>query len=243
MDDTLYWGADRLHLVAGALSGRRTTPAELQGPPAPTVALSAPPRVRVFHDFSSPFSYLGCSNLSRIAAEAGATVEWVPMLLGALFNSIGTPLVPMSTFSPPKTRYYARDLQDWADWWGTPFRFTSHFPLRTVAALRVALQEPATTPHLYEAAWSDDLNIADGDVLIEVLDDAGFDGTALLRGTQDAEIKAKLRANTEEAQALGVCGAPTFLVEREGLEPVLLWGQDRLPLVADYLAGWLPDPA
>ena len=243
VDDVLYWGADRLHLAAGALSGTRHTPAQLQGPPSPVVALAEPSRVRVFHDFSSPFSYLGCSNVAQIAAQAGATVEWMPMLLGALFHTIGTPMVPMSTFSPPKTRYYARDLNDWATWWDTPFRFTSHFPLRTVAALRVALQEPATTPCLYEAAWVDDLDISDGEVLIEVLDEAGFDGTALLRGTQEAHIKAQLRANTDEARALGACGAPTFIVERAGLEPVMLWGQDRLPMVADLLAGWVPDGA
>ena len=35
VDDVLSWGAARLHLVAGALSGTRHTPAELQGPPAP----------------------------------------------------------------------------------------------------------------------------------------------------------------------------------------------------------------
>ncbi|HXW22681.1 MAG TPA: DsbA family protein, partial [Rhodomicrobium sp.] len=38
------------------------------------------------------------------------------------------------------------------------------------------------------------------------------------------EIKSRLRENTEEAQALGIFGAPSFLTENGEL----FWGDDRL---------------
>lgn len=241
LGERMWWGNDRLHLLAGHLAGERTWPGELMGPLPSQRDWTEAPRVRLFHDFSSPFSYLGVSNAARVVAEHGGRLELVPMLLGALFNDIGTPLVPMSTFPPNKTRYFARDLAEWAEWWGVPFRFTSHFPLRTVAALRCALQEPAVTGAIYRAAWAHDRDVGDPAVLKVVLDEAGFDGAALLAGTQQPEIKARLRANTEEAQALGVCGAPTFVVDLPGeAAPLLLWGQDRLPMLADVLDGWVP---
>jgi 2-hydroxychromene-2-carboxylate isomerase len=48
-------------------------------------------------------------------------------------------------------------------------------------------------------------------------------------------MKTELRAATEAAVQLGVCGAPTFVVG--GL---LFWGQDRLLFVEKALDGWVP---
>ena len=225
--DDMWWGVDRLPLVREAL-----------GAPRPL----APERVKtgaslvMFHDFSSPFSYLASTQVERIARETGANLTFAPFLLGALFKEIGTPLVPMDAMNPAKRAYYESDLKHMAGWWGVPFRWSSHFPLRTVAALRVAIQEPATTTAIYRAAWAEDRDIADAVVLRGVLDDAGFDGAALLEGTQDRDVKDTLRANTAWARRAGACGAPTFLVDGE----VLFWGEDRLDMVADALRGWRP---
>jgi len=226
VDGTLFWGADRLHLVRQALGlGRETAPMGQGGR-----------RVTLFHDFSSPFSYLASTQVHRIAEECGAEVELVPFLLGALFKSIGTPMVPLFTFSEARRAYQERDLRDWAAWWGVPFRFPSTFPLRTVAALRVAIQEPATTPHIYAAAWSEGRDIGDDAVLSAVLADAGFDAAALMAGTQRPEVKDRLRQNTLRAQQVGACGAPSFQVD----EGPVFWGQDRLSMVRSALLGWQP---
>jgi 2-hydroxychromene-2-carboxylate isomerase len=47
-------------------------------------------------------------------------------------------------------------------------------------------------------------------------------GEAVQRATSP-EVKAKLRANTDEARRLGLFGAPSFIVGGE-----LFFGQDRL---------------
>jgi 2-hydroxychromene-2-carboxylate isomerase len=57
---------------------------------------------------------------------------------------------------------------------------------------------------------------------------------------EDPAIKAELRARTDEAIALGVFGAPAWVIRRpQG--PLLLWGQDRFDWVTAALAGWDPD--
>ena len=52
--------------------------------------------------------------------------------------------------------------------------------------------------------------------------DRGRTGTRRARAQSDA-IKAKLRGETEEAQRLGIFGAPSFVAGGE-----LFWGNDRL---------------
>jgi len=50
----------------------------------------------------------------------------------------------------------------------------------------------------------------------------------------------QLKANTDRAFAAGVCGVPSYQVD--GGE--VIWGQDRLDVVADILCGWSPsEPA
>lgn len=233
LGDRLWWGNDRYDAVAHALGAAPPTEAVVLTPPA------QPPTVEVFHDPSSPYSYLGVSRVEAVARQVGATVRWTPMLLGALFADIGTPLVPIATFSAPKQAWVMSDLADAAARHGLPYRFPRAFPLRTVLPLRVLQQAPAATHAVYRAAWAHDLDIGDPDVLRGVLDDAGFDGAALIGDASSPAAKQALRDATSRAGALGVCGAPSFLVEVGG-EPLLFWGQDRLDMVRDALRGWRP---
>ena len=45
--------------------------------------------VEYFFDFGSPTAYLAWKQLPKIAAEAGATIVWRPMLLGGVFKATG----------------------------------------------------------------------------------------------------------------------------------------------------------
>jgi 2-hydroxychromene-2-carboxylate isomerase len=225
--DEWWWGVDHMSQVSTAL-GLEPTPQE---PPAKTGR-----RLRFFHDFSSPFAFLASQQVERIAEQHGATLEYVPILLGALFQEISTPMIPLFEMSASRRNWMSKDLHGWAKWWEVPFRFASTFPLRTVAPLRVSLQDPATVNCMYRAAWQDDLNIGEPEVLVDVLNASGFDGEALLEGTQAPEIKMRLRENTALAAGLGVCGVPTFQVD----DGPLFWGQDRLFMVERALQGWVP---
>ncbi len=226
--DEIYWGVDRLHLVEGALSGQRVQPQAPLGNPGQQISF--------YHDFSSPFSYLGASAVGGICARQGATVDWRPILLGALFRSIGTPDVPLFTFSPEKQRYMLKDLHRWAEFWGVPFAWPPCFPVRTILPLRVALQAPEATLPLYRALWAEGRDIGQDEVVVDVLTDAGLDAAALVEGAADPAIKQRLFANNAAAEAAGVCGVPGFVLE----DGMVLWGQDRLFLLDACLSGWRP---
>ena len=186
-----------------------------------------------YYDFSSPYAYLGATQIERVAAAAGARVVWRPILLGALFNQIGTANVPLNEFPGAKRAYMLRDLMHWASHWGVELRWPSRFPMRTVTPLRLALAVEAAggdlaeiSRRLFAAYWVEDRDIADAKVL------AGF---GPLDAAEAPAIKLLLRQHTDEAIAAGVCGVPSFRVREH-----LFWGQDRLPLVARALAGWEP---
>ena len=196
----------------------------------PPVANTNTKTITFFHDFASPYSYLGSTQIERVADQCGVRIEYKPILLGALFGAIGTADIPMMTFGQAKRDYIMRDMMDWAQWWDIPFRFAPTFPIRSVTPLRVALVQPATTHTMYKAAWVDGINVGDTGALQKVLDQAGFDGAALIAQTQDPAIKAVLRANTEDAVNLGLCGVPTVKVG-----DALFWGQDRLHRVMEHI--------
>lgn len=189
--------------------------------------------VEFFYDYSSPFAYLGSTQIERVARERGATVVFKPFLLGALFKTIGTPLVPLESFPEAKQRYQLLDMKRWAAHWDVPLLFPSEFPIHSVAALRVTLAAPSEarsrlTHRIMQLCWADD-GVPDEDALRTCLADVDLDPD-LFEKTKDSEVKKLLFAATEEAVERGVCGAPTFIVGDE-----LFWGQDRLHFVAEAL--------
>lgn len=194
--------------------------------------------VEFFFDFGSPAAYLGYTQLPRIAERHGATIAWRPMLLGGVFQATGN-RSPADV--PSKSRWMNRDLQRWAQRYGTPFRHNPYFPINTLALMRgaVGLQREADNATflryvdaIYRAMWVEGRDMADPTVVGSVLDGAGFDPEAFQHLTGDPQIKAALKTLTEDAVNRGVFGAPTFFVEEE-----LIFGQDRLPFVDEALAG------
>ena len=197
--------------------------------------------VECFFDYSSPFAYLATTQIERVAAEEGASLVWRPFLLGALFRTIGTPDVPIATFSEPKRRALLIDLKRWARVHGVGFSFPTRFPIRSLDALRLTYAVPEETRAAFihramRAAWVEDAGL-ERDVLARCLVDVGLD-VAVLSRIEEPEIKAALRATTEEAERRGAPGAPTFFVT-DGATERLVWGQDRLEFVRLALRGQL----
>ncbi|KAJ7392756.1 hypothetical protein OS493_010411 [Desmophyllum pertusum] len=235
VNDELFFGADHLHFVERALGNKSAAPARFHPTPSePTKA-----KLTIYHDFSSPWSYIGSTQIPKLLSEVhpvSVEVEWVPIVVGALFQKIGTPVVPMQAISEAKRNYGRKDLLDWAECRGVEFQFTSTFPLRTILPLRVSLVnlDDRLRQTIYEAGWRYDRNIGDPKVLSSVLSEAGFDGEALIAATQDQQVKDQLRKNTERAIAAGLCGVPSYQVN----DGSVVWGQDRLNIIADMLCGW-----
>lgn len=229
----LYWGQDRMTLVRGVRPEHDT-----EGIPTPRVVELDPAKrtIEVYWDFSSPFAYLGQSQIERLAALASARVVWRPVLLGGLLRAVGSPTVPIATFSEAKRRHVVLDLGRWAAYWRVPFQFPAKFPIRSVRALRVWLALPEERRDAYRAAvfrayWEEGRDIEDDAVLAECIGDDALSKQAFAAADTDA-VKEQLRGATEAAAARGVFGVPTFVVNGE-----LYWGQDRLELALEALTG------
>ncbi|HEY4058975.1 MAG TPA: 2-hydroxychromene-2-carboxylate isomerase [Kofleriaceae bacterium] len=199
-------------------------------------------------DFSCPYAYLASRKAAAWAA-AGVEIEWRPMLLGGVFRGIASGPNgngPMAALGPAKARHNLLDMHRWAEVLEAPFQMPAAHPMRTVRALRVLLalprrEWPAAIAALYAAYWARAEDITRDDVISAALIGAGIDiGDAFSRADSEA-IKDDLRARTDEAIALGIFGAPAWVVRRVQPPHTLVWGQDRLPWVEAMLAGWDPD--
>ncbi|MEC7987236.1 MAG: 2-hydroxychromene-2-carboxylate isomerase [Myxococcota bacterium] len=208
----MWWGQDRMLFVEKELgSPERTWPA----------AQKTGRTVEFFHDFSSPFSYLGAMQIQSIADRYGFHLHWRPILLGALFRNIGTPDVPLFSMSKGKQKYLLQDLYDWSQWWNVPFRFPDIFPVRTILPLRLAIIDPSLNEIFYRAMWVDNRNIGSEDVVRDLLKENGKDAEMLFHKIPQA--KQQLIDNTTRAQQLGICGVPSIYNGQE-----IWWGQDRM---------------
>ena len=189
-----------------------------------------------FFDVGSPTAYLAWTQLPGIAAQTGATLVYRPMLLGGVFKATGN-ASPVSV--PAKGKWMGQDIARWAKRHGAAFAFNPHFPINTLPLMRgavgVQMRQPerldAYLSAVFTAMWAQPLNMGDPAVTAATLGAAGFEPEAFMAMIGDAEVKAKLVANTEEAVARGVFGAPSIFVG-----DTLFFGQDRLDFVREALS-------
>ena len=92
----LYWGQDRMHFVEAVLIALNkgigyeevSGLGGLQPRCLPSIKATKPTKLEFYNDFSSPWSFLGWTQLERMKREAGPNlqIELKPFLLGALFR-------------------------------------------------------------------------------------------------------------------------------------------------------------
>ena len=193
-------------------------------------------QIEFFFDFGSPTSYLAWTQLPKLAADCGAALVWRPMLLGGVFKATGN-TSPVTV--PAKGRWMHDDMQRWARRHGVSLAPNPFFPINTLTLMRGAvglqMRQPAEFEAyvglVYRAMWHTPCNMGDAGVLANTLQRAGFDVPAFMALVNDPLVKARLVANTEEAVARGVFGAPTMFVGTQ-----MFFGQDRLDFVREALA-------
>jgi 2-hydroxychromene-2-carboxylate isomerase len=192
------------------------------------------PALDFLYEFASTYSYIAAMRITPLAQAAGVAVRWRPFLLGPIFKAQGWNTSPFNLY-PAKGRYMVRDCERLCAGLGLTFRLPEPFPQNSLLAARVALvglEEgwgEEFSRAVYRAEFCDGRQIGDATVIGGIADDLGRDGAATLARAQSDVVKTKLRANTEEAQRLGIFGAPSFVSNGE-----LFWGNDRLEHALDF---------
>jgi 2-hydroxychromene-2-carboxylate isomerase len=194
--------------------------------------------IEFFFDCSSPWTYLAFHNILPLAREFGEEMQWRPILVGGIFNTIN-PSVYQSREKPvpAKARYASKDLADWARVAGLKIIRPSIFPVNSVKAMRgcIFLQAEgklvAFARLVFEAYWGNDRDIANDNVLADICRDIGIDPQSYFAAIVQQTIKDKLRDNTAELMARGGFGSPTIYLDRDDM----YFGNDRLPLLREAL--------
>lgn len=193
--------------------------------------------IEFFWDPASTYSYLAATQIEAFAKANGTTVVWKPFLLGKAFEATGN---KMPASIPAKAKYLFKDATLWARYYQVPFAMPKVFPLNSVLASRACIaadqagQGVPFTLALLKAYWAEGQDLSQPEAVAAVAESLGLDAEAILAATGTQPVKDVLRANTEDAVARGVFGAPTFFIGKQ-----MFWGNDRLPLMAAFLAGKL----
>jgi len=194
------------------------------------------PEILVFYGISSPWAYLGTPRLWEIARRHNARLVLRPIRVIEANGGI-----PLRTRAQPRQDYHALELARWRSFLGMPLNLAPRFyPCRTIetaAQAVIAVQEagldaPAFSFAVQRALWAEERDIAD----LATLQDCaraslGEAAVELIRDPPLPRHVEAWRANLEEAEARGVFGTPTYVINDE-----LFWGQDRLDFVDRKLA-------
>ena len=196
-------------------------------------------KLEFFFDCSSPWTYLAFHAIGPLAAEEGAALVWRPILVGGVFNTANPSVYELRANPiPVKWRYHGKDLQDWARLYGLEIGWPAVFPVNSVKAMRGCLvaeplgRLPAFARAVFESYWGELEDISQDSVLEKIAVRVGLDPRQLFAGIAAPEVKARLRANTDELIARGGFGSPTMFVDGDDM----YFGNDRLPLVRAALA-------
>jgi 2-hydroxychromene-2-carboxylate isomerase len=182
-----------------------------------------------WYEFASTYSYLAAMRVDAVAAGYGIEILWRPFLLGPIFKAQGMNSSPFNIF-PRKGAYMWRDMERQAKRHGLPFRRPVPFPQHSLMATRLGLVCESLglveeySRAVFRAEFAGGARIDDEATLRRILSDLGVPVEQAMERAASADIKWRLRERTEQADRVGIFGAPTFIT-RVG---ELFWGDDRL---------------
>lgn len=197
-----------------------------------------------YDSMSSPWTYLGHLRFVDLCRRFDLTINHKPMDLLKVWSVSGG--LPLRERAKQRQSYRHQELRRWREFLELPCNLEPAFhPVAdrracylAIAAMRQGLDWSRLSYALLRAVWVEERNIADHETLAAIATENGMDGKALLAATEDEAVKAEYQANTDEAIAIGVFGAPAYVFEGE-----LFWGQDRLQMLEWRLTQKLGPPA
>ncbi|WP_300295355.1 2-hydroxychromene-2-carboxylate isomerase [Ferrovibrio sp.] len=194
-------------------------------------------RIDYYVFLASPWAYLGSQRLTEIAKRHGAEMRIIPMAAAEVFPVSGG--LPLAKRAPQRQAYRIVELKRWRDFLGMPlnlqpqfFPMNENLAARLVIAARDAGLDAVGLAHaMMRAVWAEDRNIAEPEVLEEILTECGMDPAKLFAAAETDGIKAEYARGTQQAVEANVFGAPSYVIDGE-----IFWGQDRLDFVERRLA-------
>ena len=189
--------------------------------------------ITFYFDVVSPYAWLAFERLPDALEGLSYSVQYRPVLLGALLQQQGN---PGPAGIPPKRDWTYRHATWLGQHLGVPLAMPAQHPFNALPLLRQALAcstdgnvNRFVAGTLLRHVWQGGQGALEP-ARLEVL--AAALAPQLKEGQDSAVAKALLRANTDAAAVRGVFGVPAFEVDSK-----LFWGLDSLPMLRGYLAG------
>jgi 2-hydroxychromene-2-carboxylate isomerase len=185
-------------------------------------------RIHVYFDFSSPYSYLSVARIHRITQPLNIRVQLLPIALGAIFQKLGWQSSPFLE-QPRKLDYMWIDVARQARKHGLEFVKPAQFPIGNILAARIATActdaqwHDAFCLRVLKAYFVDNKDISQPAVVENILRELNLNAEEIIAHSTSESVKGLLRVRTEQADQLGVFGAPTMVVG-----DAIFWGDDRL---------------
>lgn len=199
--------------------------------------------ISCYYSLSSPWAYFGGPKLQDIVRRHRAHLVLKPYDFQEVVPRTGG--VPLRTRPEPRRSYHAQELDRWRRYLGMPLNLApKHYPQdgkpdgwnkpagwMVIAAQERGLDAPLLSHALLRALWAEERDTSDPGVRMTIANENGLPGAELVAAETSAPVQALYKAYGEEAERLGVFGAPTYVLNGERF-----WGQDRLDFVDRALA-------
>ena len=199
--------------------------------------------VSCFYSLSSPWAYFAGPQQQDIVRRHHVKLLLKPFDFQEVVPRTGG--VPLRTRPEPRRSYHALELERWRAYLGMPLQLApKHYPAdgqpagwnkpagwMVIAAQERGLDAQRLSHALLRALWAEERDTSNQKVRIAVANENGLPGAELAAAEPGAPVQALYKSYSEEAERLGVFGAPTYVLEGERF-----WGQDRLDFVDRALA-------
>ena len=189
-----------------------------------------------YFSFVSLYTYIGYEAFQDLVNRYDLEVNYRPIDLHAVFSAGGG--LPVSKRPPQRQAYRFVEMQRWRLERNIPLVLKpKHHPSDPVIGHRMllaAIKEGSDVRQFVGNAlkilWVDDLDIQDPKVMVQVANQSGLKGDALLEKSKDPAIQVDIDHLTQESVNRQVFGTPFFFYRDEPF-----WGQDRLEMLEDMI--------
>ena len=200
--------------------------------------------VSCFYSLSSPWAYFAGPRQQDIVRRHHVKLLLKPFDFQDVVPRTGG--VPLRTRPEPRRTYHALELERWRSYLDVPLQLTpKYYPAdgqpagwnkpagwMVIAAQEAGMDAPRLSHALLRALWAEERNTSNASVRRDIAVENEMDGDALLAAESSPAVQTLYRRYGDEAEALGVFGAPTYVVAGERF-----WGQDRLEFLDRALDG------
>jgi 2-hydroxychromene-2-carboxylate isomerase len=197
--------------------------------------------IEFYFDCSSPWTYLAFSEIVSLSERLSIEIEWKPILVGGVFNSVNQDVYDFRKKPNRLKRKYSNDdLYLWSKVRGVNISFPGVFPVNSVKAMRGCLFAKTEcklvefASNVFEAYWSEGIDISQEDLLVDIAKNSNLNTMKFKKYIASQEAKDLLIKNTDELIERGGFGSPTFFYKEK-----MFFGNDRLHLFEEAITRYL----